>query len=73
MLTAAAQAQLATELRRLRARFSALHDESVGVPMAQRHGVGLLLAMREWEPEVFAALRRPLIPAHMKTMNSRAV
>ena len=58
MLTGPAQAQLVAELRRLRARFSALHDEGVGAPMAQRHGVGLLLALRPWEPDAFAALRR---------------
>ncbi len=63
MLTGPAQAQLVAELRRLRARFAALHDEGVAAPMAQRHGVGLLLALREWEPEAFAALRRETAPA----------
>lgn len=58
MLTAPAQAQLVAELRRLRTRFSALHDEGVTAPMAQRHGVGMLLALREWEPASFGALRR---------------
>ena len=58
MLTGPAQAQLVAELRRLRASFSALHDEGVAAPMAQRHGVGLLLALREWEPQAFSALRR---------------
>lgn len=72
MLTAAAQAQLAVELQRLRVRFSALHDEAVAVPLAQRHGVGLLLAMREWEPEAFAALRRPMTPAPLKAMRKLA-
>lgn len=73
MLTAAAQAQLAVELRRIRVRFSALHDEGVALPMAQRHGVGLLLAMREWEPEAFAALRRSLTPAPLNAMRIPAV
>ncbi|MGA2549112.1 MAG: helix-turn-helix transcriptional regulator [Burkholderiaceae bacterium] len=58
MLTDAARAQLQNELLRLRSRFSALHDEGVRVPKAQRHGVGLFVAMREWEPEGFTALRR---------------
>ena len=51
---------MVAELRRLRTRFSALHDEGVAVPMAQRHGVGLLLALREWEPEAFSSLRREM-------------
>ena len=58
MLTAPALAQLVPELRRLRTRFSALHDEGTSAPMDQRHGVGMLLALRDWEPEAFAALRR---------------
>jgi len=63
MLSGPAQAQLMGELRRLRARFGALHDEGVAVPLAQKQGVGLLLALREWEPAAFAALRRsPAVP-----------
>lgn len=58
MLTGPAQAQLVAELRRLRARFASLHDESIAAPLTQRHGAGLLFAMREWEPRAFVALRR---------------
>ena len=59
MLTEPAQAQIQAELQRLRTRFGALHDECASAPMAQRHGIGLLLAMREWEPGAFRELRRP--------------
>jgi transcriptional regulator with XRE-family HTH domain len=58
MLTPAAQAQLLQELRRLRQRVALLHDESLPAPLSQRYAVGLLLAMRRWEPRVFKALRR---------------
>lgn len=58
MLTDAARAEFVAELRILRKRFAALHDESVSVPVGQRRGVGLLLAMREWEPAAFARMRR---------------
>lgn len=58
MLTAPAMEQLRQELQRLRARLALLHEESASAPLAQRHGVGLLLAAREWEPAGFAALRR---------------
>lgn len=58
MLSESAQAQMAQELRRLRQRFAALHDESLSVPLAQRNAVGLLLATRRWEPTPFRSLRR---------------
>lgn len=59
MLTPEAVAQFQAQLRQLRKRFAALHDESLHAPIGARRGIGLLLAMREWEPPDFAALRRP--------------
>ena len=58
MLSAPAAAELQRELRRLRQKLAALHDESAAVPLAQRRGTGLLLATREWEPASFSRLRR---------------
>lgn len=58
MLTESARAKLQLELRQLRARFAQLHEESLAAPLPQRRGTGLLLALREWEPAVFAGLRR---------------
>jgi transcriptional regulator with XRE-family HTH domain len=58
MLTESAIATLQHELRRLRARFAELHEESLAAPLAKRRGSGLLLALREWEPAAFTALRR---------------
>jgi transcriptional regulator with XRE-family HTH domain len=58
MLTESALATLQTELRRLRARFAELHEESLASPLPKRRGSGLLLALREWEPAAFTALRR---------------
>lgn len=58
MLTESARVQLMTELKRLRARFAALHDESIAAPLSRKRGIGLMLAMREWEPAVFSAMRR---------------
>ncbi|WP_296224593.1 helix-turn-helix domain-containing protein [Ralstonia sp. UBA689] len=58
MLTPAAAAELRLELRRLRSKFAALHQESMALPLAQKRGTGLLLALREWEPRGFARLRR---------------
>ncbi|MDD2685049.1 MAG: XRE family transcriptional regulator [Gallionella sp.] len=58
MLTEQALAQLQEELRRLRQRFAMLHEESLAAPLARRRGIGLLLAMRSWEPVDFVKLRR---------------
>lgn len=58
MLTGPAEAEFLAELRRLRARLAALHTESATAPLRQRRGTGVLLAMREWEPKAFSALRR---------------
>ncbi len=58
MLTEPARAQLFDEVRRLRRRMAALHEESLAAPLGKRHGTGLLLALRKWEPDDFARLRR---------------
>jgi len=58
MLTESALAALQVELRRVRARFAELHEESLASPLPKRRGSGLLLALREWEPAGFTALRR---------------
>ncbi|WP_118182769.1 helix-turn-helix domain-containing protein [Paraburkholderia phosphatilytica] len=58
MLTRAAADELHRQLRRFRQQFATLHDESLARPLAERHGTGLLLAVREWEPQIFAKLRQ---------------
>ena len=58
MLTESALAELQAELRKLKARFGQLHQESLVAPLPARTGTGLLLALRGWEPPAFAALRR---------------
>jgi transcriptional regulator with XRE-family HTH domain len=58
MFTDQALAQILDELRRMRKRFADLHEESLSAPLSKRRGVGLLLAMRGWEPGDFTKLRR---------------
>jgi AcrR family transcriptional regulator len=58
MLTPAAAVQLRGHMLRLRQAFDELHREGLQVPLEQRTGCGLLLALRDWEPPAFAALRR---------------
>jgi transcriptional regulator with XRE-family HTH domain len=58
MFTEQAVAQIHDELRKLRLKFAELHESSLSAPLAKRRGLGLLLAMRGWEPAEFAKLRR---------------
>jgi transcriptional regulator with XRE-family HTH domain len=58
MLTEAAATKLQTELRQLKRRFAELHAESLQSPLKKREGIGLLMAMRAWEPDDFAKLRK---------------
>jgi hypothetical protein len=58
MFTDQALAQIQEELRRMRKRFAELHEESLSAPLNKRRGIGLLLAMRGWEPADFAKMRR---------------
>lgn len=58
MFTDHALAQIQDELRKLRQKFAELHEESLSAPLSKRRGLGLLLAMRAWEPSDFAKLRR---------------
>jgi transcriptional regulator with XRE-family HTH domain len=58
MLTESAIAKMQTEIRKLRLKFSELHEESLAAPLAKRRGTGMLLALREWEIGTFTKLRR---------------
>lgn len=58
MLSTAANRQLAQRLDRLMQEFAELHEDSLDAPLAEREGTGLLVAVRSWEPALFAELRR---------------
>ena len=58
MLTRAAQAELKLELRRLRGKLVTLHEQSIPAPLSDKDGIGLLLAIRQWEPPAFRRMRR---------------
>ena len=60
MLTRAAHAELKLELRRLRSKLVALHEQSIPAPLSEKDGIGLLLAIRQWEPPAFRRLRRTM-------------
>lgn len=58
MLTDAALEKFHAELRLLRQKFADLHTDSLASPLKKRRGTAALLAMREWEPASFTALRK---------------
>ncbi|WP_336366113.1 helix-turn-helix domain-containing protein [Marinobacter sp. C2H3] len=59
MLSPRSNDTLQQKLRRLALDFRHCHDEDQALPLDQRYGVSLLLAMRPWEIDAFEALRRP--------------
>lgn len=58
MLTDAAAEKFQAEIRQLRQKLAELHTESLSSPLKKRRGTAVLLAMREWEPTSFTALRK---------------
>ena len=58
MLSRQASGELITRLRRTAREFADLHRDDQRLPIADRHGTSMLLAMRPWEPRAFRALRR---------------
>lgn len=50
--------QAQEELAILARRFAQLHEDSKSLPLHEKTGVGLLLALRPWEPKAFVKLRR---------------
>jgi hypothetical protein len=60
MLTRSAQAELKLELRRLRSKLVTLHEQSIPAPLSEKDGIGLLLAIRQWEPLAFRRMRRTM-------------
>jgi transcriptional regulator with XRE-family HTH domain len=58
MLSRRSSAELVAKLKDVVRDFAELHREDVALPLAERHGMSLLLATRPWEPRAFRDLRR---------------
>jgi hypothetical protein len=58
MLTASAHGELKVEVRRLRSKLASLHEQSIPANLMEKHGTGLVVAFRRWEPIAFRLLRR---------------
>ncbi len=63
MLSKGSSAAIVSRLKRVAREFSDLHNEDVKLPMADRSAMSLLVAIRHWELEAFAALRRKRKPS----------
>ncbi|CND16955.1 Uncharacterised protein [Yersinia intermedia] len=61
MLTQSAYSQLQVEMKRLRYKLAALHNDSLMAPLSEKRGTALLLAMRVWEPLVFRKLKKDAV------------
>lgn len=58
MLSNSSSAAIVTRLKRIAREFSELHNEDVRLPLAERSAMSLLVAIRHWELQAFAELRR---------------
>lgn len=58
MLSRSSNAVIQHHLNRLTATFSDLHNQDIGVPLAERFGTSLLIALRPWLPVIFRKLQR---------------
>ncbi|WP_303290460.1 helix-turn-helix transcriptional regulator [Marinobacter sp. SS5-14b] len=59
MLSPQSNESVQQKLKRLALEFRHCHEEDLALPLDQRFGVSLLMAMRPWEIDAFASLRRP--------------
>ncbi|HSQ04972.1 MAG TPA: XRE family transcriptional regulator, partial [Burkholderiales bacterium] len=58
MLARSSSAEVVRRLKRLATEFSEMHNEDAALPLAQRRAMSLLIAIRHWELQAFADLRR---------------
>jgi transcriptional regulator with XRE-family HTH domain len=58
MLTKSSSMAVVEKLKRIAKEFSELHNEGVRAPLAERSAMSLLVAIRHWELQAFADLRR---------------
>lgn len=58
MLSRTGNAAIQNRMKRLSAEFSETHDHDLALPLSERFGTSLLLALRPWIPESFKKFRR---------------
>jgi DNA-binding Xre family transcriptional regulator len=65
MLSRAGNAAIQSRMKRLSSEFAETHHQDLALPLSERFGTSLLLALRPWTPESFKKLQRG--PASRKT------
>jgi transcriptional regulator with XRE-family HTH domain len=63
MLSAHSSTAVVERLKKVAREFSALHNEDMRLPLEQRSAMSVLVALRHWELDAFAELKRPRQPA----------
>lgn len=58
MLSRKSNAVLQKKMERLAREFDEINDDDAGLPLEQRHGVTMIIAMSDWRFGLFADLRR---------------
>jgi transcriptional regulator with XRE-family HTH domain len=58
MLSRGSNATMMKKMEKLIAEFGELHDEDIRLPLAERFGTSIMVAMRPWEFSYFRELRR---------------
>ncbi|OGA72642.1 MAG: hypothetical protein A3G81_21770 [Betaproteobacteria bacterium RIFCSPLOWO2_12_FULL_65_14] len=57
-MSAEAQVALLRQVEQIAREYSEQHNADARLPLAQRHPVSVLLAVRPWEPALFKTFRR---------------
>jgi hypothetical protein len=58
MLSKSSSAEMVNRLKRITREFSDLHNEDSRLPLGERSAMTLLVAIRHWQLQAFAELRR---------------
>ena len=66
MLSRTSGAAIVARLKRVAREFSELHNDDVKLPLAERSAMSVLVAIRHWELEAFAELRRRNTPTPIR-------
>jgi len=70
MLSRTSSATIVARLKRIVREFSELQNEDAGLPLSQRSAMSMLVAIRHWELQAFAELRRRKAP-HSRVHSAR--
>ncbi len=70
MLSRTSSATIVSRLKRIVREFSELQNEDAGLPLSQRSAMSMLVAIRHWELQAFAELRRRKTP-HSRVHSAR--